>query len=152
MQGSASEVVSLFLRFHFGYQDGNSLPQGGPDEYLLNLSAPMVGDSVDVVLVIKGFGSFLTSGSSALRETFPSPGMEISELFLKISGSVSQLDSARSFGCRSRVAGLLKLSMYLRERDLSYWLDTIRYIDVKSSAFVANVAQDDLRICVEHCI
>ena len=30
MQGSASEGVSLFLRFHFGYQDGNSSPQGGP--------------------------------------------------------------------------------------------------------------------------
>ena len=86
------------------------------DEYLLNLSAPMVGDSVDVVLVIKGFGSFLTSGSSALRKAFSLPGMEVSKVFLKNSGPLSQLDSARSFGCRlhvARSAGLLELSTYL---------------------------------------
>ena len=85
-------------------------------EYLFNLSAPIVGDSVDVVLVIKGFVSFLTSGSSALRKAFSSPGMEISDLFLKNSRPVSQLDSARSFGCGPRVArsaGLLELLTYL---------------------------------------
>ena len=65
------------------------------DEYLLNLSAPMVGDSLDVVLVIKGFGTFLISGSSALRKAFSSPGMKVSEVFLKNLGPLSQLDSVK---------------------------------------------------------
>lgn len=73
-------------------------------EYLSILSAPMMGDSDDVVLVIKGFSSFLTLASSALRKACSSPGMEISEAFVKNSRPLSQLNSARSFGCRLRVA------------------------------------------------
>lgn len=68
MVGAASVGVSLFRDFTLAIRMAIAHLREDQDEYLLNLSAPMVGDSVDVVLVIKGFGSFLASGSSALNK------------------------------------------------------------------------------------
>lgn len=74
----------------------------------------------------------------------------ISEGFRKKSGPLSQLETARSFGCRprarsqiSRIDGTLNVPLLIGGRDLAYSLDTISYIDVKSSAFIT-VAKHNL--------
>ena len=88
----------------------------GQEEYLLNLSVPRVGDPDNLVLVVRGLRSFLNSGSFGLRIACSVPGVVISEGFRKNSGPLSQLETARSFGCRPRVArsaGLTELSTYL---------------------------------------
>ena len=88
----------------------------GQEEYLLNLSIPRGEDPDNLVLVVRGLRSFLNSGSFGLRIACSVPGVVISEGFRKNSGPLSQLETARSFGCRplvARSAGLTELYTYL---------------------------------------
>ena len=64
----------------------------GQEEYLLNLSAPRVGDPDDLTLVLRGLSCFLNSGSFGLRIAWSVPGVVISEGFRKNSGPLSQLE------------------------------------------------------------
>ena len=113
------------------------------DKYLLNPSAPMMEDSVDIVLVSGGFGSLLTSGSSALRKACSTPDMAISSKLTRLC-KVLQVQTVCSQV--SQLIRALNVSPLVRGRDLPYCLDATRHIDMKSSAFVGDVAQDDLQI------
>ena len=122
----------------------------GQEEFFLNLSVPRVGDPDDLTLVVRGLSFFLNSGSFGLRIACFVPSVVISEGFRKTSGPLSQLETARSFGFRprarsqiSRIDGTLNVPPLIGGRDLAYSLDTISYIDVKSSAFIT-VAKNNL--------
>ena len=70
------------------------------DKDLTNLSVPRVEDFADVAPVVRGFNSFLTLGSSALRITCSALGQVTCEALCRNLGLLSQVDSASYFRCR----------------------------------------------------